>query len=683
MVKLRWPKRVAVLDHGHGPLETAKTAVFRTSGIAMHLQLVLAALLALPGLSGALPLAHDSSAPQEHVVGQTVAAASAGIATADLSGAPAAPPDGVSLKKLAVVVPPVDSSDVVAAPGGPLENQAAAGAVVADQLVAPKRVESEVVKVVGFQTVGVTWPAQAEVGDLGAQVRTRSQGRWSKWVDLEPSDSGPDAGTAEAAMVLRGGTDPVSIGDADAVQLAFTASAKGGPKGLNLALVGSSQKPASGGEVGSTAGAGATISSVGYSAGVVQAVSAAPAVITRAQWGAPAARPNCAEVASKLVGAVVHHTAGPNTYTTTAQAKQQIRNDAAYHINSLGWCDLGYNFVVDKWGNIYEGRAYSMTKAVIGAHAGGFNTSTVGVAMLGTYGAAPSAATQRSVAQIIGWRLGAYLVDPKTSMTYHAGDDVGAKYRNQNVVLPRVMGHRDVWSTACPGNGGYSALPGIRAMASTYSRLDVNTPTESVVTALYQDLLGRSPDATGLKMWATRLAGGTDQSELVSLITRSDEYIGLRVAQAYREVLGREPEGQGAASWLKQIRAGQATVDDVQRRFFDSQEFISRSGGTDNGYVANMYRSILGRAATAGEVDLWVAKLDQSGRGWVVDQIWFSLEAASARAGGYYELFLKRAPDTAGRASWARVLLAHGEGAVRTGIAGSQEYRARAIIRYP
>jgi Domain of unknown function (DUF4214) len=124
-------------------------------------------------------------------------------------------------------------------------------------------------------------------------------------------------------------------------------------------------------------------------------------------------------------------------------------------------------------------------------------------------------------------------------------------------------------------------------------------------------------------------------------------------------------------------------VDDVARTLYASQEFVNRSGGTDAGYLAMMYQSILGRTASPGEVASWVAKMHQYGRGWVVDQVWFSLEAASARAGAYYPLFLKRAADPVGRASWARVLLAHGEGAVRTGIAGSAEYRLLALTTYP
>ena len=104
----------------------------------------------------------------------------------------------------------------------------------------------------------------------------------------------------------------------------------------------------------------------------------APQIISREEWGA---RPQVCQpaVATALVGAVVHHTADPNDYSTVAEAERRIRADQAYHIDGRGWCDIGYNFVVDKWGNIYEGRDNSLTQPIIGVHAGGFNTGTLGV----------------------------------------------------------------------------------------------------------------------------------------------------------------------------------------------------------------------------------------------------------------------------------------------------------------
>ena len=206
---------------------------------------------------------------------------------------------------------------------------------------------------------------------------------------------------------------------------------------------------------------------------------------------------------------------------------------------------------------------------------------------------------------------------------------------------------------------------------------------QSVVKALYQDLLVRPVDAGGLQGWSAMLAGGTSQAALVASLTRSSEYVQLRVRQAYLEVLGRSPSGGDLAAWTALILGGRIPVDDVQRRFFSSQEFVNMSGGTNPGFVANMYQSILGRPAGQAEVNSWVAQINAHGRAWVVDQIWFSTEAASARAGAYYDLFLKRTADPAGRAGWGRVLLTQGEGAVRIGIAGSLEYRLLALTRFP
>lgn len=207
---------------------------------------------------------------------------------------------------------------------------------------------------------------------------------------------------------------------------------------------------------------------------------------------------------------------------------------------------------------------------------------------------------------------------------------------------------------------------------------------QAVVTALYSDLLGRGPDPTGLAGWSNLLMSGTSQSALVASLTSSDEYIDRRVRQAYNEVLGREPDPVGAAGWRDAIKAGRSTVDDVQRTFYDSAEYFEISGGTPEGYISRLYTTMLARAVSGAELAQWVALFGSSGgRAYVANNIWWSLEAAQKRAGAYYQTFLGRAPDPAGVEAWARVLLAQGEGAVRVGIAGSEEYRQRAISRFP
>jgi SpoIID/LytB domain protein len=250
-----------------------------------------------------------------------------------------------------------------------------------------------------------------------------------------------------------------------------------------------------------------------------------------------------------------------------------------------------------------------------------------------------------------------------------------------------------VLQVAVTGGGTTRTFTGNQIRTMLGLKSDWFTPTlsvggaaaaQSVVRALYQDLLGRGPDPTGLAGWSAALvSGATGQPALVASLTRSEEYVALRVSNAYMEALGRGPDPQGARDWAREIHAGRATVDDVKRRFYDSSEFFARSGGTPQGYVQVLYQTMLGRGAAPSEVDAWVRVMEVKGRSRMVDELWFSMEAARMRAGGYYATFLQRGPDPTGLTAWAQVLLAQGEGAVRVGIAGSQEYRTLAQTRFP
>jgi hypothetical protein len=607
-----------------------------------------------------------------------------------------APGSDPTVTELGVVVPPVaPSGDVVETPAVRAA-QADADTIVTDAVVAGDRVQSDVVEIGATDMLGVTWPQDGGAANLGAQVRVRSDGTWSAWKVLDSADDAPDAGTVDAARDSRGGTDPLWVDGADAVQLSFPATAGGGPEDLRLALVGDAGAATAAPQDGVTVAPSAAVrgSAVFRTAALTRtirpagllatSVAAAPRVISRAEWGARSAV--CTpDVASQLVGVVVHHTADNAAYSTVDQAMAMIRADQAYHIDGRGWCDIGYNFVVDKWGNIYEGRANSLTEPVIGVHAGGFNTGTVGISMLGNY---ETTATPRAmidaVGLIAGWRLAGYGVDPQGRINYLTLGGENSKIPvGTTINLPAIFAHRDVAYTACPGKYGYAQMDNIRAVAARGYGQQLFAESQSVVRALYQDLLGRGPDPTGLAGWSAALVSGTSQSELVGALTRSDEYISLRVAKAYNEVLGRSPDPQGAADWLQQIRDGYGTVDDVQRRFYDSNEYFLTSGGTDTGYIQRLYTTMLRRAAADGEVAYWAGIKATLGRAVMVDALWFSIYAASVRAGDYYQTFLGRGPDPEGQAAWAQVLLTYGEGTVRTGIAGSLEYRARAIRRYP
>jgi SpoIID/LytB domain protein len=222
-------------------------------------------------------------------------------------------------------------------------------------------------------------------------------------------------------------------------------------------------------------------------------------------------------------------------------------------------------------------------------------------------------------------------------------------------------------------------------LKSDWFSISSYTPAEAqaVVKALYQDLLGRPADPSGLATWTAMLGRGVSQSVLVATLTRSNEYVQLRIRRAYLQVLNRAPDAGGLAAWTREILAGRIKVDDVERRLYSTQEFVIKSGSTNARYAAKLYTTILGRPASPAEVTSTANALRLSGRSKVVDRIWFSTEAARHRAGSYYLLFLKRAADPGGLTTWARVLLAQGEGAVRTGLAGSGEYRVLSLRRFP
>ncbi|WP_165399790.1 N-acetylmuramoyl-L-alanine amidase [Xylanimonas ulmi] len=350
-----------------------------------------------------------------------------------------------------------------------------------------------------FQTVAVTWPSDAQVApELQARVRGQD-GEWSRWFPLEDDGAAPDPGSPDALRETRAGTDAIHVGDASAVQVATVGPADESLSvdGVSLTLIGS-QAPTAGLHASAQSAVhrpgGPSVVSDIASGPIVRQAAARPAFVTRAQWGAAA--PTCAlDSAPALRGAVVHHTAGGNSYSTQAQAMQQIRNDQAYHMGTRGWCDLGYNFVVDKWGTLYEGRAGSMDSAVVGVHASGFNTGFVGVSFLGNYDTVglPAAALE-TAGRVIGWRLGAYGVNPNGTGTFTISV-AGTKLPiGSQVSLPLVMGHKDVSSTACPGRyvypsagqAGTNLMPSIRAIAAANLGPALNPPPVGALDVVTQ-----------------------------------------------------------------------------------------------------------------------------------------------------------------------------------------------------
>ena len=318
-----------------------------------------------------------------------------------------------------------------------------------------------------FNMVSVQWDGDAEA-DVSVQVRVRTDDGWTGWQPLEAEDSAPDPGTAEARGANAGGaTSPLWVsGGADAVD-------------VRVQVAGETETPDGGTAPSDVSGVRASLidpktEASARTAGTPLATASAttrdmPGVITRSQWGADESLrlSKCAAPSYTTTPKVafVHHTAGTNTYTR-AESAAIVRGIYYQHVVVQGWCDIGYNFLVDKYGQVFEGRFGGMDRAVQGAHAGGFNTASFGVSVLGNYQTAPATPTiLDALARVISWKFAQAQTDPTgRAVLYSAGvGGTNTKYPvGTPVTLNTISGHRDVGSTACPGANLYSQLPSLR-----------------------------------------------------------------------------------------------------------------------------------------------------------------------------------------------------------------------------
>ena len=206
-------------------------------------------------------------------------------------------------------------------------------------------------------------------------------------------------------------------------------------------------------------------------------IAGSPSLLTRELWGAnEAIRRGQARYASSVQFAVVHHTAGSNSYTPS-QSAAIVRAIQTYHVKGNGWDDIGYNFLVDRYGQVFEGRYGGIDRNVIGAHAAGFNTGSTGVAVLGTYSSASLDAVARTaIANLLAWRLDVAHVDPLSRLMWTSGGN--ARFASGTpVALRAVSGHRDTGFTSCPGARLYSQLTAISQEAASVGLPKLYAPT--------------------------------------------------------------------------------------------------------------------------------------------------------------------------------------------------------------
>jgi uncharacterized protein with LGFP repeats len=185
--------------------------------------------------------------------------------------------------------------------------------------------------------------------------------------------------------------------------------------------------------------------------------------------------------------AAVHHTVTASSYTAT-EAPSVVLGICRYHRNANGWNDIGYNALVDRFGNLYAGRAGGLRKPIVGAHAQGFNAQTTGLASIGTHTATGmSAAAIESTTRYLAWKLSAHGTRARGEVTLTSAGGSASRYpAGRRVRLKRIIGHRDVGKTACPGNGLYAQLVQIRrrtqALIDSASGGGTPPPVEPVPT---------------------------------------------------------------------------------------------------------------------------------------------------------------------------------------------------------
>ncbi|MEU3984848.1 N-acetylmuramoyl-L-alanine amidase [Streptomyces sp. NPDC026672] len=197
-----------------------------------------------------------------------------------------------------------------------------------------------------------------------------------------------------------------------------------------------------------------------------------PPVVSRSAWGADESMsPDPSEYNTDVKAVFVHHTDGDNTYSC-ADSAAVVRGIYAYHVQVNEWNDIGYNFLVDKCGTVFEGRKGGIGLPVLGAHTYGWNRESAGIAVLGEYSSTgASNAALAAVARIAAWKLGQYHADPASTVQLTAGatqpNYFGTKFTAGTAyTFQRISAHRDGYNTQCPGNALYAQLPTIRAWAA-------------------------------------------------------------------------------------------------------------------------------------------------------------------------------------------------------------------------
>jgi len=322
---------------------------------------------------------------------------------------------------------------------------------------APDRTDARIVAPRPFNLVGLNWRGDA-APDVDLRVMRHSG--WSRWKHV--------------GVHGAGGSDPVWVGRARVVQYRLSRRVRG----LRLHFV--------------------SVGKRRVAARASQTTETPFPYVTREQWGADECRPRTAPEYGAVEAVAVHHTVSLNDYTRE-EAPQIVLAICRYHRNSNGWNDIGYNALVDRFGTIYEGRAGGLDQAIVGAHAQGFNSQTAGVANIGDYSSvSASDEALAATANYIRWKLGVHGQPLSGPVTLTSGGGPESRYAaGAKVTVERVLGHRDVGRTACPGDALYDQLDQIRSLVESGTPFATFSARVSAALADYSADYGEDVPVTG------------------------------------------------------------------------------------------------------------------------------------------------------------------------------------------
>jgi hypothetical protein len=316
---------------------------------------------------------------------------------------------------------------------------------------------------VRYRSPAIDAPARFDLAGVAGEMRPveyRGRANGGEWTDWLETDSG----------------DPIYFGGADQLQVR-TRGAR--PRG-RLHYVNVSGSETAGGRL--LTGARKAINSAVIAVSSVTSAAAEPAkphIVSRGTWGANRSKGGCKPRAGPsygaVKGAIVHHTVSANDYSES-KAPAIVLGICRFHRNGNGWNDIGYNFLVDRFGTIYNGRAGGEGRAVVGAQAQGFNSQTTGASSIGTHSKQPIGdQAMDAFVRLLSWKLAHHGThgSGRTKLV-SAGGSLSRYPAGKRVHVRRISGHGRFDVTECPGAALRDQLKQMRSRTQKRIERSVN-----------------------------------------------------------------------------------------------------------------------------------------------------------------------------------------------------------------